>query len=161
MSCLSSWQITTSHIDDCEKLMEMIVEGKVLTASLVLKKHPNASIVWWIHSITFGDCQGNLCFILIFRVFSRKEAQWTSLVGGSKQNQGWFSMVCWFLYCCRSVKMFVPSFTLRKFLRDVISTPEFFLDYFALLTNLSSGGVTRVYTKMCFLGVVLTIISFR
>ena len=100
-----------------------------------------------MNQFIFGDCQGNLCFILILRVFSRKEAQWTSLVGGSKQIQGWFLMVCRFLYCCRLVKMFFPSFPLRKFLRDVVSTPEFFFDYFAFLTNLSSGGVIRVYTK--------------
>lgn len=147
--------------------MEMIVEGKVLIASLVLKKHPNASIVWWIHSwnhepIYFCRLSGkSLLHPHISCFFAKLEAQWTSLVGGSKQNQRWFSMVCWFLYCCRSVKMFFPSFPLRKFLRDVISTPECFLNYFALLTNLSSGGVIRVYTKMCLLEVVLTIISFR
>lgn len=71
-----------------------------------------------------------------------------------------------FLYCCRSVKMFFPSFTLRKFLRDVISTPEFFFGLLRIahefiIRGRNKGLYKNVFPWGCFNNNIIQITYFE
>ena len=134
----------------------MIVEGKVLTASLVLKKTPKC-----IHSLV--DTQYHIWRLSgksllhphISCFFAKRSLG--NITRGGKQTKSRMILDGLLVFVLLS---FGKNTKISQG-RHIYSRIFFELLRIILLTNLSSGGVIRVYTKMCLLEVVLTIISFR